>query len=162
MMCCGGPKIPTIYDKEGLMKRLRSIDDLDIDMKLSDFRCQFDQHKAIWNNNFYKVTPLMSTKYDEEITSLKQKLYEKEIKCEELEKLYLAKTVRLLYMAQTHCQLKAENDKLFEKYGIKTGNILPDLDKILPNANNKKINENDDKESEDKKEKENNKELVPV
>ena len=158
MMCCGGTKIPTYYDKEGLLKRLRSIDDLNVDMKLSDFRCQFDQYKAKWNNNFDKVTPLMSTKYDEEIASLKQKLYEKEIKCEELEKLYLAKTVRLLYMAQTHCQLKAENEKLFEKYGIKTGNILPDLNKILPNANSKVINNENSKINDN----EDIKELIPA
>ena len=159
-MCCGGTKIPTYYDKEGLLKRLRSIDDLDVDMKLSEFRCNFDQHKAIWNNNFNKATPLMSTKYDEEIALLKQTLYEKEIKCEELEKLYLAKTVRLLYMAQTHCQLKSENDRLFEKYGIKTGNILPDLNKILPNANNTNIN-NEDKNKENENQ-ENNQKIEEV
>ena len=83
----------------------------------------------------------MATKYDEEISILKQKLYEKEMKCEELEKLYLAKTVRLLYMAQAHCNLKKENENLFEKYGIKTGNAYLDLNKVLPNANRDNIND---------------------
>ena len=161
-MCCGGSKIPNYYDKEGLLKKLRSLDDLNVDMKLSEFRCQLDQYKAIWNNNFSKATPLMSTKYDEEIALLKQTLYEKEMKCEELEKLYLAKTVRLLYMAQTHCQLKSENDRLFEKYGIKTGNILPDLAKILPNANKTNIN-NEDKNKENENQENNQKieEVIP-
>ena len=146
MMCCGGSKIPNVYDKEGLLRRLRSIDDdddLKIDMKLSEYHCKFDQEEGKWNSNdFNKVTPLMANQYDEEISILKQKLYEKEIKCEELEKLYLAKVVRLLYMAQTHCQLKTENDQLFEKYGIKTGNAFLDLNKVLPEANKDVMSEN--------------------
>ena len=142
MLCCGGTKIPLYYDKEGLLRKLRSIDDLNLDMKLSNFKCQFDQYNGTWNNNFNKDTPIMSAEYEEQIASLKQKLYEKELKCEKLEKLFLAKTVRLLYMAQTHCELKRENEELFEKYGIKTGNLRLDLDKILPNANSSIINNN--------------------
>ena len=143
MMCCGGSKIPNIYDKDALLRRLRSIDDLNIDMKLSEYHCQFDQENGQWNSSdFNKVTPLMANQYDEEIAILKQKLYEKEMKCEELEKLYLAKVVRLLYMAQTHCHLKTENEHLFQKYGIKTGNAFLDLNKVLPDANKDNISEN--------------------
>ena len=142
-MCCGGSKIPNVYDKDALLRRLRSIDDLNIDMQLSEYKCQFEQDTGKWNSNdFNKVTPLMANQYDEEIAILKQKLYEKEMKCEELEKLYLAKVVRLLYMAQTHCQLKTENEHLFEKYGIKTGNAFLDLNKVLPDANKDVISEN--------------------
>ena len=147
-MCCGGSKIPNVYDKDALLRRLRSIDDLNIDMKLSEYHCQFDQETGKWNSpDFNKETPLMAKQYDEEITILKQKLYEKEMKCEELEKLYLAKVVRLLYMAQTHCQLKQDNEKLFEKYGIKTGNAFLDLNKVLPNANKDVISENKEENS---------------
>ena len=142
-MCCGGSKIPNVYDKDALLRRLRSIDDLNIDMKLSEYHCQFDQENGQWNSSdFNKVTPLMANQYDEEIAILKQKLYEKEMKCEELEKLYLAKVVRLLYMAQTHCHLKTENEHLFQKYGIKTGNAFLDLNKVLPDANKDNISEN--------------------
>ena len=145
MICCGGQKIPNVYDKESLLQKLRKIDDEDdltVKMKLSEFDCEFDQKTGKWNSkNFNKVKPIMATKYDEEIAILKQKLYEKEMKCEELEKLYLAKTVRLLYMAQAHCNLKKENENLFEKYGIKTGNAYLDLNKVLPNANRDNIND---------------------
>ena len=163
MACCGGTKIPNIYDKEGLLKRLRSIDGLDIDMKLSKFDLNFDQETGTWRNNFSKETPIMETKYDEEIKILKQKINEKELRCEELEKLYLAKAVRLLYMAQTHCQLKSENDKLFEYYGIKTGNLKVDLDKILANPKDNINIENDKNPKENKEEsKEESKEAVPA
>ena len=42
-------------------------------------------------------------------------------------------------MAQTHLNLKTENDILFEKYGNKTGNPHLDLNKLFPNANNSTI-----------------------
>ena len=146
MLCCGSD-IPKYYDKDALLKRLRSIDDLKCNMKLNQFNCDFDQYKGEWRNNFNTVQPLMSIQYDEDIKKLKQELFETEMKCEELEKLYLAKTVKLLYMAQTHCQIKGDNEKLFERYGIKTGNKLPNLSKLdntvnsnfFPNANNTEL-----------------------
>ena len=51
-------------------------------------------------------------------------------------------------MVQTHCQIKQENEILFEKYGIKTGNVsLQDI----PKANNdylEPVNEEKKKEKE--------------
>ena len=143
-MCCGDSKIP--YDTQGLLRRLRSIEDLDIDLELNQFKSRFNKENGMWKNNFGSEIPIMTTKYDSEIKDLNQKLYEKQMECEELEKLYLAKTVRLLYMAQTHCQLKSENDKLFEHYGIKEGNKRLDLSNVLSQSNienerNKKANE---------------------
>ena len=129
MICCG-PEIPKFYDKQEFLKRLRNINDLECAMKLNQFSCEFDQDKGEWRNNFNSVKPLMSIKYDEEIKELRQNLFEKEVKCDELEKLYLAKAVKLFYMAQAHCQIKGENEKLFEKYGIKGGNKLIDLNKL--------------------------------
>ena len=45
-------------------------------------------------------------------------------------------------MVQTHCQVKTDNENLFEHYGIKTGNIVPDLKKI-------NLDKLEDKKSED-------------
>ena len=152
-MCCGDSKIQ--YDSKALLKRLRSIEDLDIDLelnKINTFKSKFNKENGMWKNNFGKEIPIMSTKYDSEISELKQKLFDKEMECEELEKLYLAKTVRLLYMAQTHCQLKSENDKLFEQYGIKEGNRQLDLSKILPKTNYENDNERNIKIREERKE----------
>ena len=149
-MCCGDSK--TFYDKESYLKKLRSIDDLNIDLELNKFKSKFNQENGKWKNNIGNEIPIMSTKYDSEISELKQKLYEKEMECEELEKLYLAKAVRLLYMAQTHCQLKSENDKLFEKYGIKEGNKILDLSKILPKPNYEIENEKRKENNEERKE----------
>ena len=152
-MCCGDSKIP--FDSKALLKRLRSIEDLDIDLelnKINTFKSKFNKENGMWKNNFGKEIPIMSTKYDSEISELKQKLFDKEMECEELEKLYLAKTVRLLYMAQTHCQLKSENDKLFEQYGIKEGNRQLDLSKILPKTNYENDNERNIKIREERKE----------
>ena len=42
-------------------------------------------------------------------------------------------------MVQTHCQIKSENEELFEKYGIKTGNVF--------------VNNNEIKEKEKEKDK---------
>ena len=151
-MCCGDSKIQNVYDKEALLKKLRSIDDLNIDLELNKFKSKFNQENGMWKNNFGKETPILSSKYDSEISELRQKLYEKEMECEELEKLYLAKTVRLLYMAQTHCQLKSENEKLFEHYGIKEGNKQLDLDKILSNSNYENGNERNKTRNEERKE----------
>ena len=42
MICCGGQKIPNVYDKESLLQKLRKIDDEDdltVKMKLSEFDC---------------------------------------------------------------------------------------------------------------------------
>ena len=149
-MCCGDSK--NHYDTKALLKQLRSIEDLNIDLELNKFKSKFNQENGMWKNNFGKEIPIMSTKYDSEISELKQKLFEKEMECEELEKLYLAKTVRLLYMAQTHCQLKSENDKLFEQYGIKEGNRQLDLSKILPKTNYENDNERNIKIREERKE----------
>ena len=152
-MCCGDSK--NHYDTKALLKQLRSIEDLNIDLelnKINTFKSKFNKENGMWKNNFGKEIPIMSTKYDSEISELKQKLFDKEMECEELEKLYLAKTVRLLYMAQTHCQLKSENDKLFEQYGIKEGNRQLDLSKILPKTNYENDNERNIKIREERKE----------
>ena len=154
MNCCGSTPYRTNYDEK--MRELRSIntfdtkykDDYKIEMKLKkNFFCDFDFEKGEWNNDFNKEIPLKSKEFDNDIIKLNQKLFELENQCDELEKEYLAKTVRLLYMAQTHCHIKYQNDDLFERFGIKAGNKHLDLDKILPKANSTtiKIDNNEDK-----------------
>ena len=58
---------------------------------------------------------------------------------ENLEKDYLAKAVRLLYMVQTHCQIKSENEELFEKYGIKSGNVFVNNNEIKEKEKDKSL-----------------------
>ena len=154
MNCCGSTPYRTNYDEK--LRELRSIntfdtkykDDYKIEIKLREnFFCDFDFEKGEWNNDFNKEIPLKSKEFDNDIIKLNQKLFELENQCDELEKEYLAKTVRLLYMAQTHCHIKYQNDDLFERFGIKAGNKHLDLDKILPKANSTtiKIDNNEDK-----------------
>ena len=148
MACCGPEQ--TYFDKK-ILDRLRSIRNLDIDMKLKseikgektnkNFECKFDGKEVKWNGNInelYSSTNYVNEEDNEKIRIKKQKINKLELELENLEKEYLAKTVRLLYMAQTHCQIKTENEKLFEQYGIKTGNVflnstdgLKDLSNII-------------------------------
>ena len=156
MNCCGSTPYRVNTDEK--MRELRSIntddskykDDYKIEIKLREnFFCDFDFEKGEWNNDFNlnKEIPLKTKEFDNDIVKLNQKLFDLENQCDELEKEYLAKTVRLLYMAQTHCHLKYKNDDLFEKYGIKKGNKHLDLDKIFPKAtdSNIKFDNNEDK-----------------
>ena len=156
MNCCGSA--PYRINTDEKMRDLRSIntddikykDDYKIEMKLrKNLFCEFDFENGTWNNDFNKEIPLKSKEFDNDIKKLNQQLFECENECDKLEKEYLAKTVRLLYMAQTHCHLKLENDDLFEKYGIKKGNKHLDLNKIFPtttttirNGNNEDRNKN--------------------
>ena len=159
MNCCGSA--PYRINTDEKMRELRSIntdvskykDDYKIEMKLrNNFVYKFDFEKGTWNSNdFNKEIPLKSKEFDKDLLQLNQQLFECENECDKLEKEYLAKTVRLLYMAQTHCQLKFENDRLFEKYGIKTGNKHLDLNTIFPNANNTTI-KNQNNEDKNKNE----------
>ena len=132
MACCGGSKNNYLNGEE-LLKKLRNIEEFDekIELKLDRFECKFRENGK-WDNNFNGEISHNYEKYDEEIENLKGKLLEKENECQELEKEYLAKVVRLLYMAQTHCSIKKENDKLFEDYNIKEGNKRIDDSQMLP------------------------------
>ena len=79
------------------------------------------------------------------------------IECENLEKEYLAKTIKLLYMVQTHCQLKNDNEQLFEHYKIKSGNVF------LPNLKEKNENDSESGDSEEnEKIKRKNKEIEEI
>ena len=134
-MACCGPDI--IYKDERLLKKLRKTD-FDINMNLKSdllnsdkenkiFKCKFDSKKVIWTSNKQHLLNSINNvdeKNNEEIIALKKKILDKKLEVENLEKDYLAKAVRLLYMVQTHCQIKAENEELFEKYGIKSGNVF--------------------------------------
>ena len=153
------------FDKR-LLEQLRSIRNLDIKMKLKseikgektnkNFECKFDGKEVKWNGNInelYSSTNYVNEEDNEKIRIKKQKINDMELELENLEKEYLAKTVRLLYMAQTHCQIKTENEKLFEQYGIKTGNVFLNSTDGLKDLSN--INYG--KEEEYKK-----KELVPA
>ena len=161
-MCCGGEPRRRIYTKEeDIYANLRSINDpslinddnkkeYEIKMDLEKYVCEFDSETGTWATEFKNKYEEIENekKIKEEIKIRKKKLYENEVRCEELEKEFLAKTIRLLYMAQTHCDYKYENDELFEKYGIKTGNKKLDLDKILPKANTGTIISENKKEPE--------------
>ena len=159
MACCGPEQ--KYFDKK-LLKKLKNLNKLDIDMKLiSDikgkknkkyFKFKFDGKEAQWNvnkNDLYSSSIYVNDEDDEEIREKKQKINEIDLELENLEKEYLAKTIRLLYMAQTHCRIKTENEKLFEQYGIKTGNVfLNSTDELnnLSNINYKKEEEKQKKE----------------
>ena len=121
------------YNQDELLKKLRNIEEFDdkIVLKLDKYECKF-REDGKWENNFSSQAPQNYEQYDEEISRLKGELLEKETECEELEKEYLAKVVRLLYMAQTHCNLKKENDQLFEQYNIKEGNKKIEEREMLP------------------------------
>ena len=135
-MACCGPDI--IYKDEKLLKKLRKTNfdiinmDLKSDLLNSDkenknFKCKFDSEQKIWKSNAQELlnsNNYVDEKNNEEILDLKKKIIDKKLEVENLEKDYLAKAVRLLYMVQTHCHIKAENEELFEKYGIKTGNVF--------------------------------------
>lgn len=147
--CCPDKKF---YETEKLFKNLRSINNLGIKMKLKsdvldskdnkNFVCNLDQKEVKWNGNIdevYNADDKINEKDDEEIRKKRQEIIDKEIELDNLEKEYLAKTVRLLYMVQTHCQIKQENEKLFEYYGIKTGNVkFSGIEKNTSLDNNKK------------------------
>ena len=163
MACCGPEQ--TYFDKK-ILDRLRSIRNLDIDMKLKseikgektnkNFECKFDGNEVKWNGNINELYNSFNYENEEDnakIREKKQKINKLELELESLEKEYLAKTVRLLYMAQTHCQIKTENEKLFEQYGIKTGNVFLNSTDGLKDLSNI----NYAKEEEYKK-----KELVPA
>ena len=163
-MACCGPK-QTYFDKK-ILDRLRSIKNLDIDMKLKseikgektnkNFECKFDGNEVKWNGNINELYNSFNYENEEDnakIKEKKQKINKLELELENLEKEYLAKTVRLLYMAQTHCQIKTENEKLFEQYGIKTGNVFLNSTDGLKNSSNINYGKEEEKQK---------KELVPA
>ena len=163
MACCGPEQ--TYFDKK-LLDRLRSIKNLDIDMKLKseikgeknnkNFECKFDGNEVKWNGNINELYNSFNYENEEDnakIREKKQKINKLELELESLEKEYLAKTVRLLYMAQTHCQIKTENEKLFEQYGIKTGNVFLNSTDGLKNSSNINYGKEEEKQK---------KELVPA
>ena len=146
MACCAPEQ--TFYDKQ-LLKKLRSIgkpinmkllSDVKENKKNKKLECKFNGEKWTGENidDIYGSANYINEEEEENIKNLKQKINERELEIDALEKEYLAKTVRLLYMVQTHCQIKVENDGLFEP--IKTGNFLPDI-KDLPTL----IDDNKDK-----------------
>ena len=163
MACCGPEQ--TYFDKK-ILDRLRSIKNLDIDMKLKseikgektnkNFECKFDGNEVKWNGNINELYNSFNYENEEDnakIREKKQKINKLELELENLEKEYLAKTVRLLYMAQTHCQIKTENEKLFEQYGIKTGNVFLNSTDGLKNSSNINYGKEEEKQK---------KELVPA
>ena len=163
MACCAPEQ--TNYDKQ-LLKKLRSIgkpinmmvkenkknkksigepiymkllSDVKENKKNKKLECKFNGKNWTGNiDDIYGSANYINEEEEENIKNLKQKINERELEIDALEKEYLAKTVRLLYMVQTHCQIKVENDGLFEP--IKTGNFLPDI-KDLPTL----IDDNKDK-----------------
>ena len=109
-----------------------------------------------WNGNINELYNSFNYENEEDnakIREKKQKINKLELELESLEKEYLAKTVRLLYMAQTHCQIKTENEKLFEQYGIKTGNVFLNSTDGLKNSSNINYGKEEEKQK---------KELVPA
>ena len=163
MACCAPEQ--KYFDKR-LLEQLRSIKNLDIDMKLKseikgeknnkNFECKFDGNEVKWNGNINELYNSFNYENEEDnakIREKKQKINKLELELESLEKEYLAKTVRLLYMAQTHCQIKTENEKLFEQYGIKTGNVFLNSTDGLKNSSNINYGKEEEKQK---------KELVPA
>jgi len=119
---------------------MKLLSDVKENKKNKKLECIFDGKNWTGKNmdDIYGSANYINEEEEENIKNLKQKINERELEIDALEKEYLAKTVRLLYMVQTHCQIKVENDGLFEP--IKTGNFLPDI-KDLPTL----IDDNKDK-----------------
>ncbi len=150
MACCSQE---TIYKDEKLLKMLRKTDNLGINMNLKSdllnsdkenkiFKCKFDSKNVIWTDNTKKLLDSINyvdEKNNDEIIELKKKILDKKLEVENLEKDYLAKAVRLLYMVQTHCQIKSENEELFEKYGIKSGNVFVNNNEIKEKEKDKSL-----------------------
>ena len=166
MACCGPEQ--KRYDEEDLQKKLRNIGNSKICMKLKsdvkdaktnkNIKCVFDKKQLEWDANIDKVYGSVNSineKEDEQIRDLKQKIMETELEIEKLEKEYLAKSIRLLYMAQAHCEIKTVNEELFEDFGIKTGNaFLPGTEGLR-----KFSDDNSESEKESKKKNKNKKVL---
>ena len=139
MACCGSEPKDFNLEKLEKLKDLRNIGKINIKMKLKsdmkdkdneknkDFVCQFDGDS--WNANIDKVYGSANNINEEEdektIRKLKQEIEIKRSEIEKLEKEYLAKAVRLLYMAQVHCGIKEKNEELFESNKPKENVILP-------------------------------------
>ena len=150
MNCCG-PE--TKYIDRDIIKKLRNIKKLKNNLKLISskkkyYNLYFDGQTAEWkskgeNNKEESDSESKDENHDGIIQKIKTEINEIEIECENLEKEYLAKTIKLLYMVQTHCQLKNDNEQLFEHYKIKSGNVF------LPNLKEKNENDSESGDSEE-------------
>lgn len=128
MICCGGTRKISTNDGKRLLNELRNVDELKVPMNLVEkIKCEFDPKTGHWRNNFSILKPLSSDSYDKEIKELNEEKLQLDLRCEEIEKEYLAKVAKLLYLTQTHLQIKEENEDLFEKFNIKKGNKKPDF-----------------------------------
>ena len=157
MLCCG----ETIQKKKKineLLQELHDLKNLHLGINLTDFNSELNAETGEWKS---KKELKKYIKFEEKVEELEQILYERENKCEKLEKEYLAKVINLLYMVQSHCNLKIENDNLFEKYGIKSGNLRVELEKILPNVpkiSNKENGKGEGEKVDEEEEKKSNRE----
>lgn len=139
-MACCGTSIKKVDDKEALFRQLRDLPDLDCVMKLRDkYKCEFDKEEGKWRTNFAQSNDEILHELDLIKIDLETKLAERINVHEDLEKKYLARVLRLLQLAQTHCILKRDNDFYFEKYGIKKENHVLNPN-MFPNANKANIN----------------------
>ena len=128
MACCGGQ--PWRGDIQELLKQLRDVSFEDLVLNKKKPKLKFNANEGEWKD----VSDNDKNKEmirEENIKNL-ERIKEQKIKeLEELDKEYLAKAIRLLYMAQTHCEIKKENDELFDQYDLKKGNKFPkDLNPI--------------------------------
>ena len=126
-MACCGPEIKKVFDKERLWKQLRDIDGQEeIKLKLKNgHKLRFSPKTGQWEDNIEisaAEKEQMMEEFDRTIELMKYKIKEKELLLSELEKKYLARVVLLLNKSQTHIEIKKDNEELFEKYGLKTGN----------------------------------------
>ena len=157
MLCCG-ESIKKKKKINELLQELHDLKNLHLGINLTDFNSELNAETGEWKS---KKELKKYIKFEEKVEELEQILYERENKCEKLEKEYLAKVIRLLYMVQSHCNLKIENDNLFEKYGIKSGNLRVELEKILPNVpkiSNKENGKGEGEKVDEEEEKKSNRE----
>ena len=104
-----------------------------------------------WNDNIdeiYGSVNYIDEKEEEQIKNLKQKINERELEIDALEREYLAKTIKLLYMVQEHVDIKVENEGIFDQCKMKEGNFLPEIKGVSNlDDNNSEIKEEKKKEA---------------
>ena len=162
-MACCGPSEQKFYNENDLLKKLRKIgnekkiehikmnliSNVKENKKNKKIECEFDGEK--WNDNIDEIfgsINYIDEKEEEQIKNLKQKINERELEIDALEREYLAKTIKLLYMVQEHVDIKVENEGIFDQCKMKEGNFLPEIKGVSNlDDNNSEIKEEKKKEA---------------
>lgn len=119
MFACGAQK-NKVENSQKLFEEIRDIKSLKLDIKLNDFKLNFDENYGDWRTNLNEK-PICDEgveKKRENIKLLKEQSKELDLEFEKLEQEYLAKISKLLIMAQIHCEIKTDINYLFDEMGV--------------------------------------------